>query len=418
MAPRGTRYPSPARASARAHGRTLGILDRPGRHVHRYRRPAPGRAAGGPQGAVGEPGRLPRRRGGRHQAAPRRRTGPGNPRRGDRLGQARHHGGHQRPARAQGRAHGPGHHPGFRRRAAHRLPEPAADIRPPHPAPRGALPAGHRGRRAGQRGRRGPHAARRGRRQAQPPAGPRGWLQGRRRGLHARLPVPGTRKTHRRHRSRRRLHPGVGVAPDQPADEAGLPRRHHGGGRLPVAHPAAVRDRGGRRTAGRKAAVHAVQRRPDRRGRLPRQGLHPVRPGRRHRRHGQDRGRGRLRQGHRLRHGRHLHRRVPFRRGTRARVRDAGRRGADAGADAVHPHRGRGRRLGAALRRQPVPGRARLGRGRPRAGLLPARRPAHRHRRQRPARPDPAGLFPERLRCERRPAPGRGYYESEIYGTQ
>ena len=108
----------------------------------------------------------------------------------------------------------------------------------------------------------------------------------------------------------------------------------------------------------------------------------------------------------------------PISPGTRARVRDAGRRGADAGADAVHPHRGRGRRLGPALRRQPVPGRARLGRGRSRAGLLPARRPAHRHRRQRPARPDPAGLFPERLRCERRPAPGRGYYESEIYGTQ
>ena len=66
----------------------------------------------------------------------------------DRLGPARHHGGHQRPARAQGRAHRPGHHPGLRRRAAHRLPEPAADLRPPDPAPRGALPAGHRGRRA------------------------------------------------------------------------------------------------------------------------------------------------------------------------------------------------------------------------------------------------------------------------------
>ena len=37
---------------------------------------------------------------------------------------------------------------------------------------------------------------------------------------------------------------------------------------------------------GRPAAVHAVQRRPDRRGQLPRQGLHRVRPGRRHRRHG------------------------------------------------------------------------------------------------------------------------------------
>ena len=34
---------------------------------------------------------------------------------------------------------------GLRRRAAHRLPEQAADIRPPDPAARGALPAGHRG---------------------------------------------------------------------------------------------------------------------------------------------------------------------------------------------------------------------------------------------------------------------------------
>ena len=83
-------------------------------------------------------------------------------------------------------------------------------------------------------------------------------------------------------------------------------------------------------------------------------------------------------QGHRVRHGRHLDRRVALRGPLRARVRDAGRRGADARAHAVHPHRGRGRRLGAALRRQPVPGRARLGGRRSRARLLPQRRPAHR----------------------------------------
>ncbi len=69
-------------------------------------------------------------------------------------------------------------------------------------------------------------------------------------------------------------------------DEAGLAGRHHRGGRVPVTHPAAVRDRGGPRASGRQAAVHAVQRRPDRRGQLPRQGLHLVRPGRRHCRHG------------------------------------------------------------------------------------------------------------------------------------
>ena len=157
----------------------------------------------------------------------------------------------------------------------------------------------------------------------------------------------------------------------------------------------------------REAAVHAVQRRPDRRGRLPRQGLHLVRPGRRHRRHGpHGPGRG-LRQGHRLRHGRHLHRRVALRGRVRARVRDAGRRGADARADAVHPHRGRRRRLDPALRRQPVPGRPGLGRRRPRPRLLPQGRPAHRHRRQRPARPHPAGPLPAGLRRARRPAPGR-----------
>ena len=163
----------------------------------------------------------------------------------DRLGPARHHGGHQRPARAEGRAHRPGHHQGLRRRAAHRLPEQAADLRPPDPAPRGALPAGHRGRRADQRGRRGPHPAGRERRNGRAKQGLRGRIQSRRRGLHARLPLPGARSQDRRHRPRRGLHPGVGVAPDQPADEAGLPGRHHRGGRLPVAHPAPVRDRGG-----------------------------------------------------------------------------------------------------------------------------------------------------------------------------
>ena len=122
-------------------------------------------------------------------------------------------------------------------------------------------------------------------------------------------------------------------------------------------------DRGRQRTARRPAAVHAVQRRADRRAPVPRQGRDPVRAGRRHRRHGPHRaGRG-LRPGDRVRHGRHLDRRVALRRGVRAAVRDPGRRGADAGADAEHPHRRRGRRVGAALRRQPVPGRPGLGRG-------------------------------------------------------
>ena len=119
---------------------------------------------------------------------------------------------------------------------------------------------------------------------------------------------------------------------------------------------------------------------------VPGQGLDPVRPGRRHRRHGPHRRGGRLRPGDRLRHGRHLDRRLALRGGVRAAVRDRGRRGADARADAVHPHGGGRRRIDPALRRRPVPGRPGLGRRRPRPGLLRPRRPADRDRRQRPAR--------------------------------
>ena len=38
-----------------------------------------------------------------------------------------------------------------------------------------------------------------------------------------------------------RVHPGLGVARDQPADEAGVPRGHHGRGRLPVPDPGPLR---------------------------------------------------------------------------------------------------------------------------------------------------------------------------------
>ncbi len=54
----GDRLPRPrprdgVRPGLTPRGRALGILDRPGRHLHRHRRPAPGRAAGGAQAAVG-----------------------------------------------------------------------------------------------------------------------------------------------------------------------------------------------------------------------------------------------------------------------------------------------------------------------------------------------------------------------------
>ena len=66
-----------------------------------------------------------------------------------------HHGRHQRAARAQGRADAAGHHARLSRRAAHRLPGPAAPVRPPHRAARAALRARGRGRRARRRRRRG-----------------------------------------------------------------------------------------------------------------------------------------------------------------------------------------------------------------------------------------------------------------------
>ena len=62
---------------------------------------------------------------------------------------------------------------------------------------------------------------------------------------------------------------------------------------------------------------------------------------------------------HRLRHGRHLDRRLALRRRVRARVRDPGRRRAHARADDEHPHRRRRRRLDPALRRRALSRRAR-----------------------------------------------------------
>ena len=105
-------------------------------------------AAPDPQAAVGEPGPLRRRRRGRHPRTARPRRRRADPAGSDRARADGHHGGHQRPARAQGRAHGPRHHEGLRRRAAHRLPEPAADLRPAHRPARAAPRAGDRGRRA------------------------------------------------------------------------------------------------------------------------------------------------------------------------------------------------------------------------------------------------------------------------------
>ena len=118
-------------------------------------------------------------------------------------------------------------------------------------------------------------------------------------------------------------------------------------------------------------------------------------------------GGGRLRPGDRVRHGRHVHRRLALRGRVRAAVRDPGGRRPAARADAVHPHGRGGRRLRAALRRRPLPGRPGLRGRRAGARLLRPRRPADRDRRQRAARPGPAGVLPAGLRPGRRPAARR-----------
>ena len=163
--------------------------------------------------------------------------------------------------------------------------------------------------------------------------------------LHARLPLHRARAGGGAPGARGGLHAGQHQPPDQPDDEVRQPRRHHGGRCLPVADPAPLCGAGGRGDAGRQAVLHAVFRRADRRARLPGQGRDPVRPGGRHRRHGPDSGVGRHRESDRLRHGRHLDRRVALRGRVRARVRNPGGRRAHARADDEHPYRGGGRRL-------------------------------------------------------------------------
>ena len=91
---------------------------------------------------------------------------------------------------------------------------------------------------------------------------------------------------------------------------------------------------------------------------------------------------GRFRPTDRLRHGRHLDRRVAFRRRVRARVRDRSRRRAHARADDADPYRRRGRRLDPAFRRRALSRRSGLRRRQSRAEVLSPRRAARRHRRQ------------------------------------
>ena len=96
-------------------------------------------------------------------------------------------------------------------------------------------------------------------------------------------------------------------------------------------------------------------------------------PGGRRGRRGAHRARRRIRPHHRLRHGRHLDRRVALSRPLRAHLRHPGRGRAPARADDEHPHGRRRRRLDPALRRRALPRRARSPPGRSRARRAIAR---------------------------------------------
>ena len=154
----------------------------------------------------------------------------------------------------------------------------------------------------------------------------------------------------------------------------------------------------------RASDVHDVLRRPHRGRAVPGQGRDPLRPCRRRRRHGADRARGRLLAPHRLRHGRHLDRRLALRRRIRARLRDRSRGRAHARPDDADPYGGGRRRLDPPFRRRPLPRRPGLGGRQSGAEVLPPRRAARRHRRQCDGRQAHPGFLPEDLRSRPGPA--------------
>ena len=214
--------------------------------------------------------------------------------------------------------------------------------------------------------------------------------------LHGHL-LPRARAGGRRARRADRLPQVSLLQRGQPADEAGAAGRHHGRGRLPLADPAPLRrPGGGGADAGVAADVHAVQRRAGR-GRgtsAARTPSSPARPAASSAWCALSQLAG-FDQGHRLRHGRHLHRRLALRRasssgcstpqvaGVRMRAPMLDIHTVAAGGGSILHFDGAPYRVG--------PG---LGRRRPGPGLLPPRRPAHRHRRQRDARPGPARPLP------------------------
>ena len=295
----------------------LAVLDRPWRDVHRRRRPPPRWRPRHPQAPLRQSGTLPRRR---HPGHPRPAGHcTGNARHGRRHRQDGYHGRHQRAPRAQGRSDPARGQPGIPRRASHWLPDPAASVRPSDHPPGNALRTGGGGGRPGGGRRPGADSPRPGRGRGGHARGVRRRDPVGRHRAHARLPAPRARACARPSRPRDRIRPGVHRLRDEPADEARRPRRHHGGGCVPLAVAAPLhRPGGGRARRERAPDVHAVERRPHRRPAVPGQGRHPVRSGRRHRGRGRDRGARGLRAHHLVRHGRDLDRRRPLRRRLRA----------------------------------------------------------------------------------------------------
>ena len=244
------RRPSPAFSHARQKASqdtvaALGFLDRSRRHLHRRGRTAAGRLADRAQAAVGEPGGLSRRRRAGHPRPARpesRRADPAGPRR---RGEDGHHGRHQCAARAQGRPHAAADHQGLPRRAQDRLPGAAEDFRPPHHQAGHAVRARRRGRRARARRRHGRARARSRRGAADLEAAKADGIDAVAIVfMHAyRYPE------HEQHVAALAREHGFRAGVGQPrglaADQAGRPRRHHGGRCLSVADPAALCGAGG-----------------------------------------------------------------------------------------------------------------------------------------------------------------------------
>ena len=163
-------------------------------------------------------------------------------------------------------------------------------------------------------------------------------------------------------RARDGLPAGLGQPRGLAADQAGRPRRHHGGRCLSVADPAPLCGagrRGPRRQALRSARLMFMMSSGGLTAAELFQGKDAILSGPAGGVVGmaRDRTRGRLQRADRLRHGRHLDRRVALRRRIRARLRDRGRGRAHARADDAHPHGRRRRRLDPAFRRRALPRR-------------------------------------------------------------